>query len=303
MHTHTAEGSLKLALILTLTFFAVELVGAWWSGSLSLLGDAWHMLRDVFSLSLSLSAVIMARRLPTKTKTFGYHRLEILAAFLNGLVLLGITVWIFLEAYDRLLDPVPIQGVVMLLVGLLGLAVNIYVAFQLHGSEDLNVRSAFTHVLADTLSSGAVVAASVWIALGGSVLVDPLLGFGIAALILVSAVGIIRESLRILLEFTPPDVSFDEVVTGMESVPGVEEVHAVHLWMLCSNINVVDAHVVVGPSTLTETEAMKAEIRRRLSRYQIRHVTLEFECDTCATREKLRHTPHSADTCDLESGE
>jgi cobalt-zinc-cadmium efflux system protein len=275
------EKSLKIAVILTAAVFAVELAGSWLSGSLSLLGDAGHMLRDVFALCVSLGAVIIARRLPTKERTFGYHRVEILAALLNGILLIVISGWIFLEAYQRFFIPAPIQGLAMLLAASAGLLVNVLVALSLRGSHDLNVRSAFVHVMTDLFSSVAVVFAAVWIQFTGQAAIDPVLGVIIAGLVLISALRIIRESVHILLGFAPRDVDFGRVIRDMESVPGVEGVNNVHLWSLCSNVNVLDAHVLTNQADMRKVEKMKNEIKQRLEKYRIKHATLEFECEIC----------------------
>jgi len=282
------ERSLRIAIILTSAIFVLELVGSWVSGSLSLFGDAGHMLRDVFALAVSLSAVMIAKRLPTKEKTFGYHRVEILAALLNGILLIVISAWIFWEAYMRFFSPAPIQSLTMLAVAAAGLAVNAAVAFSLHGSHDLNVRSAFFHVLTDMLSSVAVVFAAVWIMFTGQIIVDPVLGTAIAAIVLLSAVKIIRDSVHILLGFAPKDVDFNQVIKDMEGVEGVEGVNNVHFWTLSSGINILDAHVFTRQADMRKIEKMKNHIKARLEKYNIKHATLEFECEVCAECKECR---------------
>jgi cobalt-zinc-cadmium efflux system protein len=286
------EKSLKIAIILTFAFFIVEVVGALVSGSLSLMGDAGHMFRDVFALFISLSAIKIAKKLPTKTKTFGYHRIEILAAFLNGIFLIIISVWILLEAYQRFFTPNPIESTVMFVVAFIGLVVNLYVAFKLHGSHDINVKSAFLHVLTDTLSSVAVIFASIWILFTNQTIVDPILGVAIAVFILFSATTIIKDSLRILMEFTPKDIDIDDVIREIESVNGVLETHNVHLWSLCSNINIVDAHVFTQETDMVKLERIKKEIKERLKKYNIKHATLEFECEKCMKNDKISKLEH-----------
>jgi cobalt-zinc-cadmium efflux system protein len=281
MDNQNVERTLKLAIILTSVIFMVELAGSVASGSLSLLGDAGHMLRDTFALAVSLSAVIIAKRLPTSQRTFGYHRAEILAALLNGILLIVISCFIFLEACLRFFHPAPIQSITMLVVAAIGLAVNVIVAFSLHGSHDLNVRSAFFHVLTDMLSSVAVVVAAIWIFFTGQTIVDPVLGTLIAIIVLFSAVKIIRDSVHILLGFAPKDVDFNALMKDMESVEGVQDVNNVHLWTLSSGINVLDAHVFTRQADMRRIEKMKNEIKARLEKYQIRHATLEFECEVC----------------------
>lgn len=191
---------------LTAAVMLLEVAGGYLSGSLALLSDAGHMLRDVLALLLSLGAVIIAERLPTKTRTFGYHRVEVLVAFVNGLLLIVLAGAILWEAAQRLSAPVAVASI-------------------LHGRDDLNVRSAFLHVLGDTLSSAGVIAAALWIALTGQTFVDPLLSGAIAVVILASFYPLLRETVAVLLQYTPSGLDFDEVVRAIEGVDGVKNVH------------------------------------------------------------------------------
>jgi len=273
--------SMKIALIITTIFFLVEVAGGLLSGSLALISDAGHMFSDLLSLLLSLGAMTLALQLPTKERTYGYHRGEILAAFINSLLLIGVSAGILWEAYQRILNPAPVQSGLMFIVACIGLAANVGIVFLLHGSHNLNVRSAFLHVVGDTVSSLAVIAAAVWISFTGQVIADPVLSGIIAVLIVISAVRILRETLMILLQFTPQSVDFDAVVADMTSVKGVDGVHHVHLWSLCSDINVLDAHVYSCERDVGKIELVKQEIKERLKKYQILHSTLEFECNEC----------------------
>jgi cobalt-zinc-cadmium efflux system protein len=288
-HTHNSRKKpLKLAIALTALIFVAEIIGGYLSGSLSLLGDGAHMLQDVVALGLSLGAMTMAERLPTPTRTFGYHRLEIAAAVINGLLLIGVSALIILEALARFSHPSPVNSTLMLAVALVGLVANAISAFVLHGSHDLNTRSAFLHVIGDLLSSLAVIVAALWIALTGQTVVDPLLGLAISVLILFSSFSILAESFRILLQFAPRDVPIEDVIAAMESVPGVSGVHNVHLWTLCSNINVLDAHVYCCENDPETREQIKEEIKHRLEHFRIGHSTLEFECRECSDCRVLR---------------
>jgi cobalt-zinc-cadmium efflux system protein len=273
--------SMKIALIITVIFLLVEIAGGLISGSLALIGDAGHMFSDILSLVLSLGAMTLALQLPTKERTYGYHRGEIFAAFINSLLLIVVSAGILWEAYLRTINPAPVQGGLMLVVACIGLLANLAVIFLLHGSHNLNVRSAFLHVIGDTISSVAVIVAAVWITLTGQVLIDAVLSVFIAILIVISAVRILHETIMILLQFTPLSVNFDEVVTEMTGVSGVEGVHHVHIWSLCSDINVLDAHVYSCERDAEKIERMKQEIKERLKKYRILHSTLEFECEEC----------------------
>jgi cobalt-zinc-cadmium efflux system protein len=285
---HRPKNSLKIAILLTAAIFVAEVAGGLLSGSLSLLGDALHMFQDVFALLLSLGAMLVAERLPTPSRTFGYHRVEIGAAVVNGLFLILVSLLIISQALARFSDPRPVNGPVMLGIALAGLIANIAALYVLHGSHDLNIKGAFLHVMGDTLSSVAVIAAAIWIVLTGQSFADPLLGLLIAGVIILSSFSLLREASGILLQFAPRDVDTDEVIREMESVTGVDSVHNVHLWSLCSNINVLDAHVYSCETDVRKLECIKGEIKERLEKFRIRHSTLEFEClecgDCCAIR-------------------
>jgi cobalt-zinc-cadmium efflux system protein len=286
------ERPLKLAIFLTSIIFFVEVIGGFLSGSLALLGDAGHVFRDIFALVISLSAIKISKRLPSKRKTFGFHRVEIFAAFLNGLFLVAIGVWILWEAYGRLDSPQPIHSAAMLIVAVIGFAVNLFVAFRLHGSHDLNVKSAFFHVLSDAAFSMAVIVAAVLIHLTGRAIFDPILSALISIVIIFSAWKVVKESVMILLEFAPRDVDFDEVIQEIQKVKGVRGVHHVHLWSLCSNINVIDAHVYTDENDMTKITRMKKEIKNSLEKFHIKHATLEFECEECENQDEVSAIDH-----------
>lgn len=292
MQSKNFEKHLKIAIVLTSIFFVVEIVGGLISGSLSLLGDAGHMLRDVFALLISLSALNISKKLPSKRKTFGFHRVEIFAAFLNGILLIAIGLWILLEAYHRFHSPKPIESTTMLIVALIGLGINLYVAFKLHGSHDLNIKSAFLHVLTDAIFSFAVVLAAVMIFLTENTIFDPILSSIISVVIILSASKLMKESIMILLEFTPKDVNFDLVMRDIQQVDGVQGVHNVHIWSLCSSINVMDAHVYTKETDMMKIEKIKNEIKKKLVKYNIKHATLEFECEECILPDKVERIDH-----------
>ena len=286
------EKYLKIAIVLTSLYFLVEVIGGFYSGSLSLLGDAGHMLRDVFSLLITLTAIRIAKRLPSKTKTFGYHRIEILAAFINGLFLVGISLWIFWEAIKRFFEPSSVKSPIMFFTALVGLIINLYVALKLRGSKDLNIKAAFLHVLTDTLASVTVILASVWIFFTGQNIVDPILGGLIAIFISFSAFFVIRKSLNILLEFTPEDINFDNLVKNIENIEGVEGIHNIHLWSLCSNLNVLDAHIFTNITEMSKIQQLKTVIKKELENFNIDYSTLEFECEECVQKDRIEKIEH-----------
>jgi cobalt-zinc-cadmium efflux system protein len=281
--------SMKIALFITLVFLLVEIVGGLLSGSLALISDAGHMFSDALSLVLSLGAMTLALQLPTRERTYGYHRGEIFAAFINSLLLIGVSAGILWEAYVRAVNPAPVQGGLMFIVACIGLVANLGVISLLHGSHNLNVRSAFLHVVGDTISSVTVIAAAAWITFTGQVIADPILSGVIAILIVISAIRILRETIAILLQFTPQSVDFDVVIADITAVKGVDGVHHVHLWSLCSDINVLDAHVYSCERDVEKIERLKKEIKERLKKYRILHSTLEFECDECKNCALVEH--------------
>jgi len=273
--------SLRIALLITASFFIIELAGGLLSGSLALVSDAGHMFSDILALVLSLGAMALASQLPTKERTYGFHRAEIFAAFINSVLLIAISFVIIWEAYLRTLYPEPIQGGLMAMVAVAGLIANFCVVMLLHGSHDLNIRSVFLHVVGDTVSSVAVIIAAVWISFTGYTIIDPVLSIFIALMIIISASRILRETVAVLLQFTPRSVDFDTVIADMLSVPGVDGVHHVHIWSLCSEIFVLDAHVYSCEQSMKRIEVIKGEIKERLKKYKILHSTLEFECEKC----------------------
>jgi cobalt-zinc-cadmium efflux system protein len=299
-HTHRNNGkSLKLALAITASFFLIELAGGFLSGSLALVSDAGHMFSDVLALLLSLGALTLAAQLPTKKRTYGFLRAEILAALINALLLIAVSAGILYEAWLRIQNPAPVQGLLMGVVAVAGLIANIAVAFLLHGSHNLNMRSAFLHVVGDAVSSVAVIAAAIWISLTGQTLADPILSGIIAVVIIISAAGLLRETLSILLQFTPRSVDFDAVVADMTSVQGVSGVHHVHIWSLSSEINVLDAHVYSCERDAGTLERMKHEIKERLEKYHVHHSTLEFECEECSDCDIVGAVPGPHDGDDI----
>jgi len=280
--THGNDASLiRQAVILTFVFFFVEAVGGYLSGSLSLFSDATHMLSDLSALLLTFGALRLGQHPPSTQRTFGYHRIETIAAFLNAILLTITGVWILREAIVRFSSPVVVQASLMLPVAATGFIVNLYIALRLHGSHDLSVKSAYLHVLSDALSSVAVIGAGLWILVTGDTRIDPILSALLSFFIIGSAIPILRESGAIILQFTPRDVDLTALVADIESVPGVVGVHNVHLWSLCSHTNVLDAHIYTCMERVADQELIKQEIKRRLDKYRVYHSTLEFECNEC----------------------
>ena len=270
--------ALAVVLILTATFTAVEIIGGLLTGSLALLADAGHMLSDNFSLGVALFAAWLAGRPSTPEKSFGYRRAEILAALANGMTLVAISVWIFMEAYARLREPAEVLGAPMLVVATLGLLVNVVGAAILYrsGDESLNVEGAMRHVIADALGSVGAMVAAATIILTGWRYADPLVSVAIGFLILGSSWKLLRDSTNILLEATPRGLNAEEVGRRMAAADGIVEVHDLHIWTITSGFPALSAHVLVGGQE--DCHARRRELEELLHReYDISHTTLQVD--------------------------
>ena len=273
-----AKRALKLVLALTTVFLVAEVVGGLIADSLALLADAGHMLSDTLSLGVALFAAWLAGRPGGPSRTFGFRRAEILAALFNGVTLVVISIWIFIEAGQRFSDPPEVEAGLMLGIAVVGMAVNIAAAriLQAHAGESLNVSAAMRHVIADLLGSVGVVLAALVILATGWEYADPLISIGIGILILGSSWSILRDSTRILLEASPADVDVQEVGREMASVPGVKEVHDLHVWTITSGFPALAAHVLVDRDT--DCHATRREIERLLDgRFGLEHTTLQVD--------------------------
>ena len=270
--------ALAVVLALTASFTVIEVVGGLLTGSLALLADAGHMLSDNLSLGIALFATWLAGRPATPERTFGYQRAEILAALANGVTLVAISTWIFIEAYSRLWEPPEILGKPMLAVAALGLLVNALSAIILSRSagENLNAQGALRHVIADALGSvGAIMAAAI-ILLTGWRYADPLVSAAIGLLILGSSWKLLRDSTNVLLEATPRGIDAEDVGRSMAGAQGVEEVHDLHIWTITSGFPALSAHVLVGQSE--DCHARRRDLEDLLLReYGIEHTTLQVD--------------------------
>ncbi|MDP8950457.1 MAG: cation diffusion facilitator family transporter [Actinomycetota bacterium] len=273
-----SRRALTLVLALTASFTVAEVVGGLLTGSLALLADAGHMLSDNLSLGVALFAAWLAGRPATPEKSFGYKRAEILAALANGVTLVAISIWIFVEAYSRLREPPEIPGGPVLAVATLGLLVNAVGAAILSrsGGESLNTQGALRHVLADALGSVGVMVAALVIILTGWSYADPLVSVVIGLLILASSWSLLRDSTNILLEATPRGIDAKEVGRRMAGADGVVEVHDLHIWTITSGFPALSAHVLVGRSEDCHTR--RRDLQDLLAReYGISHTTLQVD--------------------------
>ena len=279
MHARAHDRwALRIAVGLTGAFFIIELVGGWLTNSLALVSDAAHMFTDVAALSLSLFALWVASRPPSESKTFGYHRAEILAALVNGLALCLVVVWIVHEAYERLRMPEPVHSGAMMLVATGGLLINVVCAWLLapRSETSLNLRAAFLHVLADLLGSLGAIAAGAIMFVTGWYAADAVAAAFIAILVLVSAWSLIREALDILMEAVPQHIDFQRLREELERVPGTDRVHDLHVWTLTTGQYALSAHAVIDGSI--DGERILEQMRQLLeARFDVRHVTIQLE--------------------------
>jgi cobalt-zinc-cadmium efflux system protein len=286
----TPDRSLRLALTLTIAIVAVQLAGGIWSHSLALLADAGHVASDVLALALAWFAAVQSRRPADERRTFGYHRVGILAAMANSVALVVVVAVIGLEAVRRLLNPQPVSGGVVVATALVAIAVNSYIAWSLKDAgHDLNLRAALLHVLGDLASAAGVVAAGLVILLTGWLYADPLISMVICALILLGALRIARESLHVLMEGTPRGLDLPAVERELLSGAGVRSVHDLHVWTVSPEHSSLSAHLVVDPQSVEAGEHLVRDLEARLcQRFEIGHTTIQLEtCHPCP--EDLEH--------------
>lgn len=278
------QQRLLFSLALTGLIFIAEFTGGLWTGSLALLSDAAHVFMDVFALGLSYLAMRAAVLPPNDRHTYGYHRMQVLAALANGATLLLISFEILKEAIQRFQNPTPVVAGPMLVIAVFGLAVNIIVALTLsrHDHQDLNIRSAFLHVLGDALASVGVIGAGIAIYFTGLFWIDPLVSILIGLLILVSSGRLLKETIHILAEGIPEGMKASGVAAAIKAVPGVAEVHDLHVWTISPGFIALSAHVLLDDQTLSQSDGIMEEIKRSLSsQFGIEHTTIQFECAHC----------------------
>ena len=284
---HRSRGALVASLILTGGFLLVEIAGAFWTGSLALAADAGHMLTDVGGLALALFAVWIATRPPTPEKTYGYYRVEILAATVNALVLLGVAGVILVEAYQRIRAPRAVQGGPMLAIAVAGLAANLAAVWMLRrdAGESLNVRAAYLEVLGDAISSLGVIVAAVVVLASGVTIVDPLVSALIALFIVPRTWRLLKQAVNVLLEGTPSHLDLGEIERAMTEVPGARRVHDLHVWTLTSGREAMSAHVVVDD--VRESERLLGALHAVLhARFGIDHTTIQLDAEAPVLRIK-----------------
>ncbi|HLQ75816.1 MAG TPA: cation diffusion facilitator family transporter [Terriglobia bacterium] len=275
----SARGSLKLALIITSTFLVAEFIGALYTNSLALLADSGHMVTDVAALSLSLAATWFSTRRATPQKTFGFYRVEILAALLNGVFLILISLYIFYESWGRLTNPPEIKAGWMLVVALIGLFANLWSAYLLFGnrSDNLNIRGAFFHVMGDAVGSVGAVIAGLAILFGGYRIADPIISALVGVLILSSSWVLVRDAVDILLEGTPSHVNIVRLQEQLLEILGVGSVHDLHVWTLTSGVVAMSCHVVMANNSHSYSMVLAQVKDLAHDKFQIDHTTVQIE--------------------------
>lgn len=299
LHGVTDQRRIGIAFFIIAVFMIVEIVGGLMSGSLALLADAGHMVSDTAALGFSWAAIHYGRRPATARLSFGYKRLEILAAFVNGCALFVIAAWIVFEAVRRFAEPVPVLGKTMLIVAFAGLAANIAAFLVLHGGnrENLNMRGAWLHVLGDMLGSVAAIVAAIVILLTGWTPIDPILSIVVAVIILKSAWGIVKSSAHILLEGTPEGMSLADIKEDLErNVVEVRDAHHIHAWSITGERHMVTLHVHPAPGVPAQAVVMAVQ-QRLAARFNIEHVTVQVESDDCIDVRETRQPGQSGADC------
>ncbi|MBU05484.1 MAG: cation transporter [Dehalococcoidales bacterium] len=280
----TSRRPLLMTLLIVLVVMVAEVIGGILSNSLALLGDAGHMLVDALALALSIAAITMARRPATRTRTYGYHRMEILAALANGLTVGLVAFYIFYEAYQRFLTPPTVKPSLMILVATVGLIANIIGIILLRKGSlvSLNIKSALWHIIGDTISSVGVIVAAIVISVTGWAMADPIIAVVIGIIILWGAVRLVLESVDILAETVPKHIPLDKVIQAIKKIPGVADVHDIHIWTLTSGVYALSAHLLITDQMVSSSAEIIQTTQQTLElHYNITHSTLQLECEKC----------------------
>ncbi|PJG84967.1 cation diffusion facilitator family transporter [Conservatibacter flavescens] len=306
-HTHNHAGHhhghdinqqvLKVSLIVIASFMLVEIIAGFITGSLALLSDAGHMLSDALALGFSLLAFKLGKKASNHHQTFGYKRAEILFALLNGLTLIIIAVFIIIEAVTRFSNPPQVASQGMLVVSILGLLVNLIIAWYMHRhsdiEENLNMKSAYLHVLSDLLGSIGAIIAALCILFFDWRIADPLISIFVSLLIANSGFNVIKSTLHILMQGAPKHIDQSKLITEIQQVKGVENIHDFHLWTLTSQQHLLSAHIVVdGNMTVHQAQNIRQEIEHLLQHYGIHHATLQMESQEHGHNEQLHCKMH-----------
>jgi cobalt-zinc-cadmium efflux system protein len=289
------SGNLKIAIGLTAVTLLAEVAGGLWTNSLALLSDAAHVFLDLFALILSLAAIKLATLPASDRHTFGLHRSEVFASFINGLTVFLMAVGIMYEAWARFNAPQAVESLPMLVIAVIGLGMNLLAAKALHdhAHDDLNVKSAFLHVIGDAAASVGVIAGAVIMYYTGWYVIDALISAAIGLLILTGAGRVLRDSVHILMEGTPRGLELNEVAAAIRGVDGVQDVHHLNIWTVCSHILSLSVHVDIDNGSERQRASILHEIEHLLAkRFHITHTTIQMECATCVDAPMLKELSH-----------
>ncbi|MFZ4857026.1 MAG: cation diffusion facilitator family transporter [Desulfuromonadaceae bacterium] len=287
---------LIFAITLTAITLVAEVIGGLWSNSLALLSDAGHVFLDLFALALSLAAIKLAAQPPNDIHSYGWHRAEVLASLINGLTVFLMAIGILFEGSKRLIAPEAVQTTPMLAIAVLGLIANLLAAKGLHGHahDDLNVKSAFLHVLGDAAASVGVIAGALLMRYTGWYQADPIISIAIGLLILVGAGRVLREATHILMEGVPRGMSVDQVAECIRGIEGVSDVHHLNIWSVCSHIFALSAHVETRSENAGEREGLLHRIEHELAHeFHITHTTIQFDCSSCSGGPLIKELSHA----------
>jgi len=296
----TISKRLIFAIILTAITLVTEVIGGIWSNSLALLSDAGHVFLDLFALLLSLGAIKLSAQPPSEQHSYGLHRAEVLASLVNGLTVFAMALGILYEGSRRLISPEEVKTIPMLVIAVLGLVANLLAAraLHVHSHDDLNVRSAFLHVMGDAAASVGVIAGAILMRYTGWYQADPLISIAIGLLILTGAGRLLREAVHILMEGVPRGMSVDQVAAHMRGIDGVLDVHHLNLWAVCSHILALSAHVEIEPAYDGQRSQLLHRIEHELLHgFHITHTTIQFDCSACSGGpliKELNHTERQA---------
>jgi cobalt-zinc-cadmium efflux system protein len=289
-------GRLNWAIVLTAVTLIAEIIGGIWTNSLALLSDAAHVFLDLFALILSLVAIKMSALAPTETRTYGWHRVEILASLINGLTIFFIALGICYTAWGRLFNPQIVNSLPMFIIAMLGLAINLIAALVLrhHSQEDLNVRSAFLHVIGDASASVGVIIGGVIMYYYKWYILDAIISIGIGCIVFWGAWRVLRESIHILLEGVPRELNVPTIVDNMRSIEGVKDIHQLNVWEICSHVIALSAHVDINEqSKKRQAEVIHAIERMLREKFFITQITLQVDCTGCDTKSVIKELNHT----------